>query len=368
MINSFARKKISALYLVLVILTGLLTGCGGEQAAIVINEDGTCGYSIRYLFDKTIYRYKAIEEDFIDFQSGEENINGKDYYVFARDFSFSSCQEMHSFLTKSSVYQDTFSLGSKEPSAYEGMESLFASAVMDTSNFIGEMNSEGEFGLLMELTGGDSGEYQSLAEYYANQGIIMNISITFPASILESNGAVNGNTVTWDLSNSPIDGKLVASTSGNPISSDTIPPVIHLKDSKTGIYGPGVLKVTDDVCLKSITINDSPYNSNMISINRSGKYTVVATDANNNVSQASFRVDATPPKIKGAKYGKVYRRPVKLRFSDNTKIKSVKVNGKKRGNKKKLTLRKPGRYRVIVTDQLGNKSGVIFRIKKNKKK
>lgn len=380
MISSFVRKKRFALCLVLVLLTGLLAGCGGEQAAITIQGDGTCGFTIRYLYDKSEYETMtkvdpSISAGLVDYQSSLENIRGKDYYVFSRDFTFSNCQDMQNFFTDSSVYEYALSSGSKDPSIYGGMEALFTSAAIDTGNFIGELNEGSDFGLMMNTTNADItldeedkeelGElgYQSVSEYYEALGVIMDISITFPAPILESNGNISGNTVSWDLKNCPMDGKLVASTSGTPISSDTTPPVIHLKKSKTGIYGPGLLKVTDDICLKSITLNGKPCGSNFIPIYRNGKNVVVATDGNNNVARASFRVDAKNPKIKGAKYGKVYHRPVKLRFSDNTKIKSVKVNGKKQRNKKKITLKKRGKYRVVVTDQVGNQSVMSFKIK-----
>ena len=107
------------------------------------------------------------------------------------------------------------------------------------------------------------------------------------------------------------------------------------------------------------------FNSNSASIvvSKSGSHTVIAKDSHGNTTTVNFVLDATKPKIRGAKNGKVYKKAVTLRFSDKNGIRSVKINGKK-ANKKKVTIRKAGKYKVVVTDKYQNVSRIRFTIRK----
>lgn len=378
------KKRMIAMILTLTLVVGMLTGCMGEQVTVMVNGDGTCSFAIRYLVEKTTYDYLTISGDasvfneyFADAVASVEEINQKTYHVFARNFTFASCQEMQTFLTDKKVYRQTLSKDSVNPSVYKESEALFTSLTLDTSQFIGEMNRYGDLAMVADSTDETLDEeqqqemsargYENVIDYYKSLGMLMDISITLPGPIQESNGTISGNTANWTLDNWPMDMKLVAS-SGNPISGDTTVPVIKAKISAGLFYDSScIVTVTDDICLKSVTVNGKPRTSSQFELYKTGKYTIVATDANNNTTEKTFRVDLTPPKIKGAKRDKTYRRPVKLRFSDNDKIKSVEVNGKNKGKKKKLTLKKPGVYIVEVTDRSGNRNMVSFRIKKKKK-
>jgi hypothetical protein len=138
----------------------------------------------------------------------------------------------------------------------------------------------------------------------------------------------------------------------------------------TGVRNNGLykkvssVKATDNVSLKSFTVNGVNMASTSLSFSKTGKYTLVATDYQGNSSTVKFRVDATAPKVKGISYGQTTKKKVTLRFSDkDSGVKSVKINGKK-ANTKKVTLKKAGTYKVIATDKVGNKITVKFRIKK----
>lgn len=378
------KKRLIAMILTLTLVIGMLTGCMGEQVTVVVNGDGACSFAIRYLVEKSTYDYLAISGDasflneyFADAVASMEEINQKTYHVFARNFTFASFQEMQAFLTDKKVYKQTLSKDSVNPSVYKGSEALFSSLILDTSQFIGEINRYGDLAMVADGTDETLDEeqqqdmsalgYENAMDYYKSLGMLMDISITLPGPIQESNGTISGNTANWNLDNFPMDMKLVAST-GTPISGDTTAPVIKVEIA-AALFNESscIVTVTDDICLKSVTVNGKPCSSSQIELYKTGKYTIVATDANNNTAEKTFRVDLTPPKIKGVKSGKTYRRPVKLRFSDNDKIKSVEVNGKNKGKKKKLTLKKPGIYSVEVADRSGNRNRVYFRIKKKKK-
>ncbi len=75
----------------------------------------------------------------------------------------------------------------------------------------------------------------------------------------------------------------------------------------------------------------------------------------------SFYVDHKKPIIKGVKQNKVYRKPVKISFSDNIGVKTATLNGKKIRSGRKVS--KKGTYQLIVTDRAGNKTKVKFRLK-----
>ena len=65
--------------------------------------------------------------------------------------------------------------------------------------------------------------------------------------------------------------------------------------------------------------------------------------------------------VKGVKANKVYRKTVKLSFSDNIGVKTATLNGKKITSG--IRVSKKGTYQLIVTDKAGNKTKVKFKIK-----
>lgn len=380
-------KKYLAVTLIFVLLVGTMTGCMGERAAISFREDGTCGYSMKYMFEKTMYDYMVVSEALEpnsssddlsifqsgDFQTGTENINGKDYYIFSRDFSFANYNEMIDFLTKGASYRSGLQKNSLKPKCYDDItDAPFSSIAMDASGFVGKINPDGEFSILSDNDMGDvdpssmlSLGYDSIAAYYKSLGILLDFTVTLPMIVTESNGVVADKTVSWALESIPADGKLIAAASGNPFSTDITPPTID-GVRENGLYGTVKITGKDDVSLKSLILDGVSQNTDTILVGTPGKHTVTATDYNNNSTTVNFRLDGQKPKIKGAKNGKTYKRPVTLRFSDNVGIKYVAVNGKKIKSKKKVTLKKDGKYTVLVVDKCYNYDGLTFRIKKKK--
>ena len=79
-------------------------------------------------------------------------------------------------------------------------------------------------------------------------------------------------------------------------------------------------------------------------------------------SQSGRKVyDTKKPVVKGVKANKVYRKTVKLSFSDNIGVKTATLNGKKITSG--IRVSKKGTYQLIVTDKAGNKTKVKFKIK-----
>lgn len=360
-------------------LAGMLTGCMGQQMNVNINADGTCGYTMKYLYEQSMYDSMTSSGDTSssalnsgDFEKKTETIDSKIYYSFSRNFSFTSLDAMKSFLTDDTTYYNTLVTGSKNPSAYtkESFLAPFSDVTVDASAFRGVLSQDSMLSSSAQpkenvtpVTSKDSKSmdgYKSINEYYKANGMIVDIAVTLPAAITESNGTINGNTATWDITAIPDDGCLIAVTSGNPISGDTTAPVVS-GVKKNGLYKKATVKITDDVCVNRVTVNGIRYNSSRYLFAQSGTYTIVATDANSNTTTVKFSVDAKAPVIKGLKSGKVAKKGVTLRFSDNKGVQSVKINGKS-ASKKKVRLNKVGKYVIKVTDKAGNVTKTSFRI------
>lgn len=89
-------------------------------------------------------------------------------------------------------------------------------------------------------------------------------------------------------------------------------------------------------------------------VGRNGKTAVRKTNG--------FYVDNRKPTVRGVKNKGVYHRAVTLRFFDNIRVKSALLNGKK--VKSGYRAAKNGAYKLVVTDQAGNRSVVLFTIRR----
>lgn len=374
------KIRIICLALVCVMAAGILTGCLGQKMAVKIEPDGACSYRLTYVYEKSLLdlseTQSGSEKSILysgDFEKEEVTINGRDYYAFSRTLSFRSLEEIKAFLSDSNVYFNTLKTGSKDASRYEkdSCHAPFSSVTVDQNTFVGQMSQEirdAELQNKKKNTDYNVEELnlqgkQSLYDMYREMGMVIEITIEFPNPVKESNGNVSGNKVTWSLENLPDDGKLIAVCGDNTmISSDHVPPVISgVKNG--GLYNKTVkVSAMDDVSLKMLTLNEKHYNMSSFFVSRTGTYVLAATDANNNKTTLTFKIDQKKPSIKGVKNGRTYKRKVTLKFYDRNGIRSAKVNGKK-VSKNRAVLKKKGRYTVKVTDKAGNRKTVKFRIK-----
>jgi len=103
-----------------------------------------------------------------------------------------------------------------------------------------------------------------------------------------------------------------------------------------------------------------------LSFKKGGKYTFVFEDKFGTRVQTVVDVkspDKKKPTVTGVKNNKTYKKAVKIKFKDTgSGIKSAKLNGKKIKSGKKV--KKPGNYKLVVTDNAGNKTTIKFKIKK----
>lgn len=384
------KGKVLQCLLVSLLLVACLTGCLGQKTETVIRADGTCSYKYTYLYDKSMFdkleSTGGMDDSARELSSGDYvkevvNIKGTPYYSFSRNFEFRNVNELKAFLTEDETYYRKITGDSKDASQYDKSSHTapYSSITLDSGTFIGvlkdsildeSLEKDSKSGNAsksketIDVSDTDLKGSKSIGEMYEKLGLVVEVSITLPSTITESNGKVQGNTATWSMNDLPDDGKLIAVTGNNPIlSSDQTPPVIKGVKNR-GLYNKSV-KVTaqDNVCLKEMRLNGIRYNTSVFRVGQSGSYTLTAEDASHNKTTVRFKVDKKKPVIKGAKNGKRYRKNVTLRFSDKNGIRNVQINGKKKGTKKTV-LKKNGKYIVKVTDKAGNTSTVRFWINK----
>lgn len=382
------KKKLSCLILTLILVISALTGCMGQGVSMTLNADGTCSYTVKYLYEKQTFETSLNQSAntsplmTTDFTKAEETINGMTYITFSRQLTFANAETMKATLTDLTAYINKLKEGSANAALYttETINAApFSEMTLDSSTFTAKATSTSDsltssmssdmakfsesasYAEIGKMNSKSLNGYDNVYAYMKSCGLIMDYSITFPTNVTESNGTINGATASWSTDNLPADSRLMAVTSGTLLSTDTEAPVISgVKNN--GIYNKAVkITITDNVNVKAVTVNGITIGNTLLKASASKAYKITATDATGNTTSVNFRVDSKKPVIKGIKNGRKVTKPVTLKFKDNVKVKSVTINGKKAGTKK-ATVHKKGRYVVKVKDTAGNVTKAIFRI------
>lgn len=382
------KKKLSCLILTLILVISALTGCMGQGVSMTLNADGTCSYTVKYLYEKQTFETSLNQSAntsplmTTDFTKAEETINGMTYITFSRQLTFANAETMKATLTDLTAYINKLKEGSANAALYttETINAApFSEMTLDSSTFTAKATSTSDsltssmssdmakfsesasYAEIGKMNSKSLNGYDNVYAYMKSCGLIMDYSITFPTNVTESNGTINGATASWSTDNLPADSRLMAVTSGTLLSADTEAPVISgVKNN--GIYNKAVkITITDNVNVKAVTVNGITIGNTLLKASASKAYKITATDATGNTTSVNFRVDSKKPVIKGIKNGRKVTKPVTLKFKDNVKVKSVTINGKKAGTKK-ATVHKKGRYVVKVKDTAGNVTKAIFRI------
>lgn len=382
------KKKLSCLILTLILVISALTGCMGQGVSMTLNADGTCSYTVKYLYEKQTFETSLNQSAntsplmTTDFTKAEETINGMTYITFSRQLTFANAETMKATLTDLTAYINKLKEGSANAALYttETINAApFSEMTLDSSTFTAKATSTSDsltssmssdmakfsesasYAEIGKMNSKSLNGYDNVYAYMKSCGLIMDYSITFPTNVTESNGTINGATASWSTDNLPADSRLMAVTSGTLLSADTEAPVISgVKNN--GIYNKAIkITITDNVNVKAVTVNGITIGNTLLKASASKAYKITATDATGNTTSVSFRVDSKKPVIKGIKNGRKVTKPVTLRFKDNYKMKSVTINGKK-ANTRKATVRKSGRYVVKAKDAAGNVTKLVFRI------
>lgn len=382
------KKKLSCLMLTLILVISALTGCMGQGVSMTLNADGTCSYTVKYLYEKQTFETSLNQSAntsplmTTDFTKAEETINGMTYITFSRQLTFANAETMKATLTDLTAYINKLKEGSANAALYttETINAApFSEMTLDSSTFTAKATSTSDsltssmssdmakfsenasYAEIGKMNSKSLNGYDNVYAYMKSCGLIMDYSISFPTNVTESNGTINGATASWSTDNLPADSRLMAVTSGTLLSADTEAPVISgVKNN--GIYNKAVkITITDNVNVKAVTVNGITIGNTLLKASASKTYKITATDATGNTTSVNFRVDSKKPVIKGIKNGRKVTKPVTLRFKDNYKMKSVTINGQK-ANTRKATVRKSGRYVVKAKDAAGNVTKLVFRI------
>lgn len=382
------KKKLSCLMLTLILVISTLTGCMGQGVSMTLNADGTCSYTVKYLYEKQTFETSLNQSAntsplmTTDFTKAEETINGMTYITFSRQLTFANAETMKATLTDLTAYINKLKEGSANAALYttETINAApFSEMTLDSSTFTAKATSTSDsltssmssdmakfsesasYAEIGKMNSKSLNGYDNVYAYMKSCGLIMDYSISFPTNVTESNGTINGATASWSTDNLPADSRLMAVTSGTLLSADTEAPVISgVKNN--GIYNKAVkITITDNVNVKAVTVNGITIGNTLLKASASKAYKITATDATGNTTSVNFRVDSKKPVIKGIKNGRKVTKPVTLRFKDNYKMKSVTINGKK-ANTRKAIVRKSGRYVVKAKDAAGNVTKLVFRI------
>lgn len=193
------------------------------------------------------------------------------------------------------------------------------------------------------------------------QNMDAQMSITFPYSVIKTNGTIQKDhkTVVWDMKQMNHTDRFYALF--HTSNSLTVPQYTGAVSGKA--YNTGVsLKITSENLLRQVKVNEDNTQSDTLFLSDEGVYQIKAVDVNGNSSSIKFRIDKTKPSISGVKNGKTYdsARTVKFADKDGSGIKNATLNGTTIKTGKKVS--KKGSYRLIVTDQAGNKNTVTFKI------
>lgn len=374
--------------LTLILVISALTGCMGQGVSMTLNADGTCSYTVKYLYEKQTFETSLNQSAntsplmTTDFTKSEETINGMTYITFSRQLTFANAETMKATLTDLTAYINKLKEGSVNAALYttETINAApFSEMTLDSSTFTAKATSTSDsltssmssdmakfsesasYAEIGKMNSKSLNGYDNVYAYMKSCGLIMDYSISFPTNVTESNGTINGATASWSTDNLPADSRLMAVTSGTLLSADAEAPVISgVKNN--GIYNKAVkITITDNVNVKAVTVNGITIGNTLLKASASKAYNITATDATGNTTSVNFRVDSKKPVIKGIKNGRKVTKPVTLRFKDNYKMKSVTINGKK-ANTRKATVRKSGRYVVKAKDAAGNVTKLVFRI------
>ncbi|MGF7049476.1 hypothetical protein J2T13_003987 [Paenibacillus sp. DS2015] len=104
-------------------------------------------------------------------------------------------------------------------------------------------------------------------------------------------------------------------------------------------------------------LNGNPYTSGT-TITQDGSYTLIVTDPAGNSATVSFKVDTIAPDVVGVANGGIYNTSKTITFNEGT----ATLNGAAFVNNTQVTI--GGVYTLVVTDDAGNKTTVIFGIDK----
>ncbi|WP_335547459.1 Ig-like domain-containing protein [Neobacillus drentensis] len=181
-----------------------------------------------------------------------------------------------------------------------------------------------------------------------------NVSITFEEGTATLNDVAftTGTTVSEEGSYTFV----VTDEAGNQTTvtftiDKTAPEVTGVED---GIYNQNVTISFED---GTATLNDEAFTTGT-TVSKEGSYTLVVTDIAGNTTTVLFTIDKTAPIVNGVSNNANYSKEVTITFTEGT----ATLDGKE--VKTGTVVKAEGKHIVVLTDEAGNKTTVVFTIDK----
>lgn len=413
------RIKSLAYMLVVALSVMLLSGCG-QKVDIQMNSDGSGNMTVTFMIEASEYdnlpeEYEKQMEKY-NYTKGTETYNKVEYVTFTKKADFDKPGTLQNLLTSAEEYSKVFGGSSYAETASE----FLSTCVVNTHSFQGVFSGGLDrtcdkdddievdvfskisitFPTEIKYTNGTISSDKKTASWMLedcmNDKLLRASTVgskDFPADtkapvisgakhnayyrdevelFLSDNVGIKTATVNGKrMGNEEYfwkDARYVVKATdfaGNTASKtfivDSTAPIVKGVANSRYYNTAKIVKWEDKYGIKSATLNGKSVKSG-VRVYTSKKHKLVVTDKAGNKRTVNFVIDQKLPTIKGVAYGKTYRTPRTITFSDNIGVKSATLNGSTIRNGKKVS--KPGTYTVRVTDKAGNVKSVKFKIKK----
>lgn len=320
------KKKGTALMLAAVLMIAALCGCSSDLT-MKLEADGSGTMTQTVLIEKEFIGddTSSLDESFTYVDVTE---NGKEYKKGTKTVTFKNVKEIPDM----DGYLITF-----DENCFS-MKNESASDIADTDSL-------------------------GITEEEMKEMMQTSCTITFPYEVKKTNGTIQSDkkTVVWD-NDKMYENANCWAVFADSLLTDTIAAPKLTGAKNNGYYKKEItVKASSDTLIDQLALNGKIVGADSCQITKEGKHTVTCTDVNGKTTKTSFVIDKTKPTVKGVANGKTYKAAKTIKFSDKYGVKSATLNGKKISSGKKVS--KKGSYKLVVTDNAGNKSVVSFKIK-----
>lgn len=358
LMNGKIKKEINLIFAI-IFAAVIFYGCT-NHTKITFHEDGSGSYEETFSLTKDIWNQFVGDDDSVilnyyrtlypqaEITISDETIYDTDLKSLHLNMEFNDLSEYEQFSSMEENLRST----------------TFTSNYFTRAKIYMPLDeiSDDAFGItdeLEQLLASDEEMAQRLNAEIQNMDI--RLTITFPYSVIDTNGSVQEDhkTVVWDIKQMDKMERLYALFhTSSSLTAPTFDGAVHGKAYNTGVS----LKISSENLLEHVQVNDEITQSESLFLSAEGIYNITAVDINGNKKSIKFHIDKTKPSVSGVANGKTYQSARTIRFLDKggSGIKNALLNGTQIKTGKKVS--KKGTYHLIVTDKAGNQKITKFKI------
>lgn len=353
---------------VLGVFAAALTGCGAVQKGEVTLTSGTAAnYSISTGYDDEFFEVCAE-------LAGENSETLKEAFkqeTIAQGGTISEEEIEGVTYTMATLAKNGVSLSAVEEQLAAGL--LITDVCLTKDYFYGVFDpTSDEYTDSMSQAGAN---LSSTGDTDEDINFYQTFSLTFTSPVTGTNGTIdpaNPNRVTWvnrDMNKKKTFWATTSTAAGTAKTTSVKNNKIYKKQKTIKVNNAGNLArmtLGKKDSIDGAVVSTKTLKTGAV-VKANGFYELTIWSKDGKCQKVNFVIDKKKPTISGAKNGKTYKKSVTLKFKDaHSGIKSVTVNGKKISAKKYsgYTIKKNGKYKIVVTDKAGNKKTITIRIKK----